>query len=909
MKIGVVAGIFLFLAGVITFVSIIAWFSKELPNPNSIIERTIAESTKIYDRTGETILYEIHGSEDRTLVKLEELPEYVKWATIVIEDKEFYKHKGINLRGILRAIIKNILRGDLKGQGGSSITAQLVKNAILTPEKSYTRKLKEAILAYRIEKEFSKDEILQMYLNEIPYGSTAYGIEAAAQRYFAKSAKAVSIAEAAALAALPQRPTYFSPYGSHTDELLARQQKIVELMADKGYITEEQAESAKNEKLKFEKSKEDILAPHFVMYIRELITEEFGITEVEQGGLKITTSLDLYKQEKAEEAVRNGVANNEQYNASNAALVALDPKNGEILAMVGSKDYWDEEIDGNVNVVLRARQPGSSYKPIVYATAFENGYTPDTVLFDALTTFKTEIKDYAPHNYNNQEYGPVTVKEALAGSLNIPAVKMIYLVGINNVLDQAEKMGYSTLQDRSRFGLSLVLGGGEVKLLEHANAFAVFAREGEYHSPKPILKVEDKNGKALREYKTKTKKIISAETCRKINSILSDDGARSYVFGAGSKLTLGARPVAAKTGTTNDNRDGWTVGYTPSIVAGVWAGNNDNSEMIKNASGSRVAAPIWNEFMNAVLGDTPHETFKAPPENKAEKPILAGQKGVELIIKLNKATGLPASDDTPAELIEEKTYKEYHNILHWVNKDDDPGGEVPENPEEDPNYETWEEAVRRWVEENDLAKDEPPADFDELGSGENKLNVKIAYPENSKTITDKKITVQLNLDHEIVRATYYLDGNKLGSVSEEPHEYLLNTSDMIIGWHSLRVIVYDQEDNYGYDEINFNLLLPDDLPEVSWASPRQNSTFYQSNFPLVLTANITNLYNLQQLDVYFEDDENNKTLIRSITEFPSEQQQISWEAAPGPGDYTVLTVPTSKKGHIGNSELIIITIE
>ena len=596
------------LIGVIGFAILVAWYSRELPDPNNLQERNIAQSTQIYDRTGEHLLYEIHGDENRTLVKLDELPEYVGWATIVIEDRDFYKHHGFNLKGIFRSFVSNIIRGGRAG--GSTITQQFVKNSILSPEKTYTRKLKELILSVQLERKFSKDEILQMYLNEIPYGSTNYGIESASQSYFGHTARELTLGEAAMLAALPQSPTR---YLNDQEVLTGRAHYILDEMAELGYITAEEADAAKAEDVKIRPQVDNIQAPHFVFYVKQFLSEKYGERAIEQGGLKVISTLDKEMQDIAETAVREHVdAKGASLGLSNGSLVAIDPKTGQVLAMVGSKDFFDDEIDGQVNVALRPRQPGSSFKPIVYTEGFKKGYTADTILWDVFTSFKTAIKNYEPRNYDLSERGPVTVRTALQGSLNIPAVKMLYLAGIDNVLDFAEKLGYTTFGDRSRFGLALVLGGGEVKLLEHTGAYAVFANEGVKQNITPILKVEDPWGKMLEEWKPEDgERVLDENNARLITDVLSDNSARAYVFGTGSNLQLGERPVAAKTGTTNDYRDGWTIGYTPSLAAGVWVGNNDNSPMSAVASGVTGASPIWHNIISELLKNRlPHQFIK-----------------------------------------------------------------------------------------------------------------------------------------------------------------------------------------------------------------------------------------------------------------------------------------------------------
>ncbi|MEK7158552.1 MAG: PBP1A family penicillin-binding protein, partial [Patescibacteria group bacterium] len=645
---------------------------------------------------------EIHGDENRTLIELEDIPESARWATILTEDQSFYEHQGFDLLGIVRAILTNVFRGG-KAQGGSTITQQFVKNAILTTEKSYERKIKELILSYQIERKFSKDEILKLYFNEIPYGSTAYGIESAAQMYFGKQAKNLTSAESALLAALPQAPTYYSPNGSHTDALVARQRHILDLMLKAGKLTKPEWEEARAvDVLKtIQPRRESIRAPHFVFFVREYLTKKYLENTVEQGGLKVITTLDWRLQEIAEDVVKNGVPKYvDSKGGDNTALVSEDPHTGQILAMVGSRDYFDSDHAGNLNHATRPRQPGSSFKPIVYATAFKMGYTPDTILFDLETDFPGESGNYHPRNYNKKEYGPIPMKQALAGSLNIPAVKTLYLVGISNALDTAEKLGYTTFKDRSRFGLALVLGGGEVTLLDHVSAYATFAREGIRHPTTGILRVEDRNGNVLEEYKKIEERVFDAIPIRQLNHVLSTDSYRSFIFGSGSRLTLPGRPVAAKTGTTNDNKDVWIIGYTPSLVTGIWSGNSDGRKMQSNADGANVSAPMWNEFMRRALQGSPVESFREAPAVETDKDVLKGKIGTPIKISIDRVTKKKIPEAClatyPPDFVETKEVREAHDILHYVNKRD-PRGSAPSDPKTDPYYEYWEKEVRRWT--------------------------------------------------------------------------------------------------------------------------------------------------------------------------------------------------------------------
>lgn len=704
----------------------IATISRNLPEPGKLITRTVAISTKIYDRTGQTLLYDIHGEIKRTPVALDKIAPVAIKATLVAEDRNFYEHAGFDLKGILRSALLDILPGGPL-RGGSTITQQFIKNAVLTREKTVTRKLKELVLAYRIEKRFSKDEILNMYFNEIPYGSTVYGIEAASQTFFKKSASELDPIEAAILASLPKAPSRLSPFGNHTDELVARVQYILRAMKDAGYLSAAEADKYLKEDphSRIKPRRDALLAPHFVFFVRDQLADRFGEDFVEQGGLKVTTTLDWKLQQIAEEEVEKGALRNEKdFKGHNAALIAEDPKTGQILAMVGSRNYFGDpfpegctsglncQFDPQVNVALRPRQPGSSFKPIVYTAAFQRGFTADTPIWDAVTLFKAQPKNYEPHNYDDKEHGLVTLRAALAGSLNIPAVKLLYLTGVERVLDLADQLGYTTLADRSRFGLSLVLGGGEVKLIDHMGAFATLANDGTRLAQSSILRVEDSSGRALQEWsQPEPRQVIPATIAREITSILSDNNARAFMFGLKNYLTLTDRPIAAKTGTTNDFRDAWTLGFTPSLATGVWTGNNDNTAMGKKADGSQIAAPIWNAFMRRALEKTPVEKFPAPEPRATVNPLLRGQGIASTTARVNKTNGKIATALTAPELIEERTYMTVHSELFYLNKDD-LSLPPPENPGADPNFETWEAAVRRYAEEHNIRAEIPPTEYD-----------------------------------------------------------------------------------------------------------------------------------------------------------------------------------------------------
>lgn len=795
-------------AGALILVLAFVWYSRNLPDPSNLTRRATLGSTKFYDRTGKTVLYEIAGDQKRTPIAFEDIPAHLKNATLVAEDRDFYSHRGFDLRGIARAILTNIFSD--QQVGGSTITQQLVKNTIVGGEKTYSRKIKEVILSYRIEQQFTKDDILELYLNAIPYGGNAYGIEAAAEKYFNKRAKDLTLAEAAVLASLPKSPTSLSPYGPNKDRLIDRQQYILNDMERLGYASKEDVESAKGATLAFVPLRESIQAPHFVFYVRERLSETYGESVVDTGGLSIVTTLDLYKQKIAEEEVLAGATKNEEkYGGKNAALVALDPKTGQILSMVGSRDYFDETTDGNVNVALRPRQPGSSMKPIVYAAAFAKGFTPDAIIYDVLTTFKTDTKDYQPNNYDGKERGPVTVRQALAGSLNIPAVKLLYLTGIEGAIELAEKMGYTTLSDRSRYGLSLVLGGGEVKLLEHVAAYQALAREGVYHEPTAILRVEDATGKVLESYHDRPVQVLSGNVARMVTSILSDNAARAYVFGSDSPLQLGSRPVAAKTGTTNDWRDGWTLGYTPSLVVGVWVGNNDGSAMARGADGSLVAAPIWNGFLKRVLGDTPSESFRAPDDVPITNPALQGKIPATTTVVIDTVSGKRATEFTPPEYREERTYPEVHSELHYIDRAN-PSGPPPTDPSTDPNYATWEEAVQRWAAA--AGKENPtiaaPSDYDDVHTLENQPTLLVTAPIANDTIRggSVEVTAVASAKRGVASIRFFFDGALLGEHTVSGTYRFPIPAGVAAGFHLLRVEVRDDVGNKKVTERTINYI-------------------------------------------------------------------------------------------------------
>ncbi|OGG15631.1 hypothetical protein A3D77_01225 [Candidatus Gottesmanbacteria bacterium RIFCSPHIGHO2_02_FULL_39_11] len=616
----------LFFAGAFWFLIL-----KDLPSPAKLASSDVAQTTKIYDRN-DTLLYEIYADQNRTFVKLSDLPPFIKQGTVSIEDKDFYKHGGINLiGGILRGLRDTIVRKEL--QGGSTITQQLVKKTLLSDERTLQRKIKEIILSFWTEQLYSKDHILEMYLNNVPYGGTAWGIEAAAQTYFGKSAKDLSLPESALLVGLPAAPTRYSPFGAHPEYAKDRQRAVLTRMEEDKYITKAQKEEALATPLTYKKITTNIKAPHFVMYVKQKLAEQFGEKVVEKGGLHVKTTLDFPLQEFAENTVASEVAKLKNLHVGNGAALVIRPPTGEMLAMVGSTDYFSTE-SGNFNVTTALRQPGSSIKPINYAIGLElKKVTPATVFLDTPTCFSVAFqKPYCPVNYDGKFHGATQLRFALGNSFNIPAVKMLALNSVNTFVASSSAFGIDSISDPSKYGLSLTLGGGEVPMTEMATAFGVFANTGLRKDLTSILLVTDSKGNKLYEFSDPNfvqnvtdsllapssllingPRAVSSETSFLISHILLDNNARSLEFGAGSALVIPNKGVSVKTGTTDDKRDNWTIGYTPNFLTAVWVGNNDNSPMNPYlTSGITGAAPIWNKIMTHVLKSQPDLWPKQP---------------------------------------------------------------------------------------------------------------------------------------------------------------------------------------------------------------------------------------------------------------------------------------------------------
>jgi penicillin-binding protein 1C len=687
-----IIGAILIGGGLLVSLFTVVALSRNLPSVEQLDTQQMHQSTKIYDREGKVLLYEIAAGERRTVIPFDQIPQFLKDATIAAEDEAFYQEPAFDWRGIVRALVADLLHGRVV-QGGSTITQQLAKNAFLSPEQTVTRKLKELILAIRLDRRYTKDEILGFYLNEIPFGPSAYGVEAASETYFGKPANNLTLAESTTLAALLRAPSYYSPWGSHVDELMARQQFILKKLFDLGKIDKQQLDAALATKLVFQPQGRGIKAPHFVMAVQDYLLKKYGEDLVRSGGLVVTTTLDWKLQQEAEQAVSEGAAQNEKlYQGTNAALVAEDPKTGQVLALVGSRDYFDTKHEGNFNVATQGlRQPGSSLKPFTYLTAFGKGYTPETVVFDVPTEFVPNNPacppnpDYSatgnstcfhPQNFDEKFRGPVNLRTALAQSINIPAVEVLYLAGLDDTLTTLKNFGITTLSDRSRYGLSLTLGGGEVHLDELVGAYATLAQDGVRHDQALVLEVRDATGAILESYHDRTSVVTDPQYARTVNDILSDSDTRAGLFGNSLNLTVFPdHDVALKTGTTNDYRDAWSLGYTPSLAVGVWAGNNDNTPMQRHGSSILAAVPIWHAFMAQALKDVPTETFNRPaPIQTPTKPMLSGQYLIN---------------------------NEIHTILYYVDRND-PLGPAPAAPANDPQFLNWELATQLWVRANGI---------------------------------------------------------------------------------------------------------------------------------------------------------------------------------------------------------------
>ncbi len=804
-KRGFIAAIVLFLLSIVVF-QILAY---TLPSPDKIVRHS-GYSTKILDRNGK-LLYDVFVDERRTPVTLAELPDYLKKATIAIEDKNFYQHQGFDPTGYLRILYNLVAKRRLIG--GSTLSQQLVKNVLLSPERTPIRKLNELVITIQIEKRYSKDEILTLYFNEVPYGGTAWGVATAAQIYFAKNVKDLNLVESAFLAGLPQSPSRYSPYSSTPKAYIGRTEEVLRRMREDGYITADQEKEAKAQlpDLAFQSRGADFKAPHFVQYVQNILNERYGENVIEQGGLKVTTTLDLDLHEKAQAIVSEEIQKVQNLSIGNGAAVVINPETGEILSMVGSKDFNAKDYDGQVNVTTASRQPGSAIKPIVYAKALEKGYTASSLLADVPTSFPggSGQPDYTPVNYDGKYRGPIQMRYSLANSMNVPAVKTIALVGVKDVLSLGYDMGLTSLEPTnttlSRVGLSMALGGGEVKLLELTSSYSAFLNGGYHVEPVSILKVESSDGKVLENNTPKKdRQVLPPGVAFIIANILSDNDARKEVFGLNSLLNIPGRQVAVKTGTTNDKRDNWAVGGTPQVIVGTWVGNNDNSVMKSVASGVSGASPIWNRIVKASLEGKPVVNFTQPDsvvtaqvdkisgmratsgfESRNEffvKGTEPGEDTVHVKIKVCKNDGKLA---TPSD-IAANNYDEREFV---VLKEEDPlSGAGGENK--------WQKGILDWVNalpQPDAGKYKPPTEY---CSGVNNapLNVEFVNPRDRMSDLDNNVTIKFSIDgvNQITDAKLEIDGNLVRSFTSAPYEF---ETVLPTGVHTLRAIGKDDKGN------------------------------------------------------------------------------------------------------------------
>lgn len=799
---------------IVGFVGALSYIAYDLPSPDKVIRRE-GFSTKILDRNGE-VLYDIYQDQKRVPVKFEDVPDYLKKATIAIEDKNFYKHEGFDILGIFRGFTRLFTRG--RAQGGSTLTQQLVKNVILTSERSIIRKVKEFVLAVQIERKYSKDEILLMYLNEAPYGGTAWGVEAGAELYFGKSVKDLNLVESAVLAGLPQRPSYYSPYSGNSSAYKSRTNDVLRRMKEDGYISSEQEEEANKmlDTIEFVGKGGNFKAPHFVQYVQEILEEKYGAAFMEQGGYEVTTTLDWKIQEEAQKIVSEEIDKVEKLQITNGASVAINPQTGEILAMVGSKDFNANDYDGQVNVTTSLRQPGSAFKPFTYVTAFKEYFTPSTLIMDVPTEFPGGIGQpvYKPVNYDGKYRGPIQLRYALANSINIPAVKLLAMVGIKDVLETAYDMGITSLEPTaetmSRVGLSLTLGGGEVRLLDLTAAYGAFLNKGYKVEPIAILKIEDANGKVLEENEPKKgKQVLSEEQAFLIADILSDNKARSMVFGENSLLNIKDRQVAVKTGTTNDKRDNWAIGGNQDIVVGTWVGNNDNSPMKEVASGVSGASPIWRRILlkglegktnskfeipanivtkevDAISGYSAHDGFPSRLEYfiKGTEP---GSDSVHVKLKVCKSQGkLATPNDISSGNYEEREFLQF--------KEEDATGGID-------GVNKWQEGILVWIASQSDSRYQPPGDYCE---GSNPISVQIVSPHDHDSNLPGTFNVEIKAEStaDIQEVRLEIDGSGYRTFTGKPYS---DTVSLSTGIHKIKTIARDTNSKEASHEITIGV--------------------------------------------------------------------------------------------------------
>lgn len=817
------------IAAVIIIVGMFIWYSRDLPSPDKV-KRKQGFSTTILDRNKKPI-YDIFTDQNRKSVQLADTPDSLEKATIAIEDKDFYKHQGFDPKGILRSFFNIITLRGL--QGGSTLTQQLVKNVLLTSERTLPRKIKEFVLAIQLESKYSKDEILQMYLNEAPYGGTLWGVESASQAYFGKDVKDLTLAESAILAGLPQQPSYYSPFGPSPKAYISRAEEVLRRMREDGYITPLQETETKRtlSEVKFLSPNAQYKAPHFVEFIKKQLMEQFNDKITEGAGYQIVTTLDSNLQEKAETDVKEEIDKLKGLKVSNGAAIAINPQTGEILAYVGSKEYnsQDPDFQGKFDVVsMGLRQPGSALKPITYAVGFSKGFTPSSSLMDVETHFpsgSTDKPDYIPKNYDGKFRGPVQIRNALANSINVPAVKMTALVGIKDILKTSFDMGLSTLEptddNTKRFGLSLTLGGGEVKLIDLTGAFGVFATGGVKNETYAIEKIMDSNGKVIYEHKKVSgRRVLPDDISYLISNILSDNNARKDVFGLNSYLNISGKSVAVKTGTTDDKRDNWTVGYTPSVAVGVWVGNNDNSAMDpKLASGVTGAAPIWNRIMRDAIANKKNEDFKRPDSIIDMDVDAFGGDGLpysgkptrkEIFIKgtepksqstIYKKLKLSKGDNNKLANAVEIAGGNYDEKDFYVFTEDDPISTDGKN--------RWQDGINAWASQQSDPMYKPPTEIS--SSNENEVVVRIKKPSDKQQTDSNDVDVEADAKavHDVKKMELYVDDSQKTSVD---NNFLTEKLNLSTGIHKIKVKAYDDKGNSGQREITIGVKVSADQP-------------------------------------------------------------------------------------------------
>ena len=777
IRLGMIGAFAAVVLGVATFFVLFAWVSRDLPQPGQVVRRD-GFSTKILDRNGK-LLYDLFQDERREPVTINDIPKTLQQATVAIEDKDFYKHAGFDPLTPFRIVYNLVLR---RGRvvGGSTLTQQLVKTVLLSNERTPTRKFKELLLAMEIERKFSKDQILEMYLNEVPYGGNASGVGAASQMYFGKPVSQLNLVESAVLAGLPQRPSAYSPYSGKTDTdgtplWKFRAFGVLRRMNEDGYINKEQYQQALKDldTLQFKRSDSLLQAPHFIFYVRDLLEKQFGESVVAKGGLQVTTSLDLDLQNKAQEVVSTEIDKVKTVNITNGAAMVMQPKTGEILAMVGSAGYNRDDIDGKFNVAVDGlRQPGSSIKPVTYLAMFRKGYTPATMLVDVATTFQRNPaeKKYEPKNYDGKFRGPVSLRNSLGNSLNIPSVKALAIVGLENFLTVAHDMGFPSLaptpENMRRLGLSVTLGGGEVHLIDTVSAYSAFANGGLKVEPVAILKVTDRDSHTLYEYHhVDGPRVMSQEEAFLIDNILSDNGARTMAFGANSLLNTN-KPIAVKTGTTNDRKDNWAIGWSQDIMVGSWVGNNDNSSMKQVASGVSGASPIWRQIIDAALKmgykapawSVPPGVEQVDVDNISGYPMHEGWPNHKEYILKGTLPPLPDPIHTKLKLCRGQSKlatdalvasNDFDEKEYIVLREDDPLSEDGVN--------RWQEGINAWLASQSDEKYKPPTEY--CGSTSD-IFVRLNRPEDQHKYDTEDIEVNIESDsgEGISKLELWIDG-------------------------------------------------------------------------------------------------------------------------------------------------------